>query len=99
MVLTGEAQADPHSDPSLTTAQPQAHAHRNVSFRLVQDPESDSGPVHHWGVVAQTELAPNMSIGIGLLKSKPRKLGSGDWRLESGAPHSRKAAVDVLLKF
>ena len=99
MVLAGEAQAGAQSHPSLTAGQPQTHAHRSVSFRLVQDPEFAPDPVHHSGIVAETGIAPNASIGFGLLKSRSRKPGSGDWRLESGAPRSRKGAVTVLLKF
>jgi hypothetical protein len=34
-----------------------------------------------------------------LLRARPKKPGSGDWRLDSGAPRSRRAAVSILLKF
>ncbi len=96
--LGTEAHAGPQSGPSLISAQPERHAHRSVSFRLVQDREFDPDPVHHSGIVAQTEVAPNATVGIGLLRSKPKTL-SGDWTSDTGAPRSRKAAVSFLLKF
>ena len=66
---------------------------------MVQDPAFDPDPVHHSGIVGETEIAPNATIGIGLLRARPKKPGSGDWRLDSDAPRSRKAAVSIQLKF
>jgi len=96
--LATQARADPQTIPSFRTSQPESHAHRSVSFRLVEDRDFDPGPVHHSGIVAQTAVAPNASVGIGLLRSRPKK-PSGDWTLDSGARSSRKTAVSFLLKF
>jgi len=99
MVVAGQAHGGPQSHPSLTTAQRESHAHRGVGFRLVQDPAFDPDPVYHSGIVGQAEIAPNATIGVGLLRARPKKPGSGDWRFDSGAPRSRKAAVSIMLKF
>ena len=70
-----------------------------LNFRLVEDPVFAPGPVHNSGMIAQTPVAPNASIGIGLLKAAPRKPGSGEYRQENGPTGSRKAAVRFVLKF
>ena len=97
-VFGAEANAAPQRGPSLTLAQPASQAHRSVSFRLVQDREFDPYPVYHSGIIAQTQVAPNATVGFGLLKSRPKK-PSGEWTLDGGAPRSRKAALNFLLKF
>ena len=97
MTLAGAAHAGPRPFP-LSVTQPKSHAPRTVSFRLVQDAQFDPAPVYHWGIVAQADVAPNATVGIGLLRAKPKKL-SGDWDTNSGASHSRSAKVDFLLRF
>jgi hypothetical protein len=99
MAFAGQAHAAPGAHPLLTAARPDVPAHRGIGFRLVRDPEFDPSPVYHSGIVGQTEIAPNATLGIGLLKARPKKPGSGEWRFDSGAPRSRKAAVSFLLKF
>lgn len=96
LALAGQAHAG--SKPFLDTAQPRNHVHRSISFRLVEDPQYDREPVYHWGIVAQTEIAPNATLGIGLLRAKPKKL-SGDWNADNGAPHSRNTKIDFLFRF
>lgn len=99
MVAAGQAHGEPHPQALLSTPGPDRHAHRSVGFRLVQDSPFDPDPVYHSGIVGQTEIAPNTTIGVGLLRARPKKPGSGDWRFDSGAPRSRKAAVSIMLKF
>jgi hypothetical protein len=55
--------------------------------------------VHNSGIIAQTEIAPGATLGLGLLRASPKKLGSGEWRLEPHAPRSRKAAIQLQWKF
>ena len=98
MTLAGAAHAGPRPFPLLTMTQPKSHASRSVSFRLVQDPQFDPAPVYHWGIVAQTDVAPNATVGIGLLRANPKKL-SGDWNTDRGAPRSRSTKIDFLLRF
>jgi hypothetical protein len=98
VALATQARAEPQAVRPFKTSQPESQAHRSVSFRLVADREFDPAPVHHSGIVAQTVVAPNASIGIGLLSSRPKK-PSGDWTLDNRAPSSRKTTVSFLLKF
>lgn len=70
-----------------------------LKFRLVQEPVISSRPIHNSGMIAQTEVAPNAAIGIGLLKSTQRKPDAGEWRLDERSAGSRKAAVRLLFKF
>jgi hypothetical protein len=55
--------------------------------------------VHNQGVIAQTEISPGATLGFGLLRASPKKLGSGDWHLDRGAPRSRKAAIQLQWRF
>ena len=70
-----------------------------LEFRLIQEPVVSSRPIHNSGMIAQTDVARNAAIGIGLLKSTQRKLGAGEWRLDDRSGGSRKAAVRFLFKF
>jgi hypothetical protein len=81
--------------PPVTEAAPKPQ----VSFRLVQDRVSDPSPIHISGMIASKQVARNATLGVGLFKMSPKKLGSGDWRLDGGAPKSRKAAVSFIMKF
>ena len=66
------------------------------NIRLVGDRQNRSARVGDAGMIASTNVAPNATLGIGLLKTAPRK--SNDWRL--GTRYSpRKAAVNFQLKF
>ena len=70
-----------------------------LNFRLVDEPVISSRPIHNSGMIAQTEVAPNAAIGIGVFKSTQRKLDAGEWRLDERSAGSRKAAVRFLFKF
>ena len=98
-LLAGAAHAGPQPGAPFSVRESEPVHKPKLNFRLVQDPISDPAPVHNSGMVAQTEVAPNATVGVGLLKSSPKKYGSGDWRVENGMPRSRKAAVTLQLKF
>lgn len=73
---------------------------KGLKFRLVEDPTyATSGPIHNSGMIAQTPVGSNGSLGIGLLRAAPRRPGSGEYRPEAGTTGSRKAAVRFTLKF
>ena len=92
------AYAGPVAIPS-PLAEP-SHAHRRpVNLRLVQDRVSEPGPIHVSGMIAQRAIGPNAILGVGLFKMAPKKLGSGDWRVDGTQPKSRKAAVSFIVKF
>ena len=70
-----------------------------LNFRLVEEPRIGPKPFHNAGMIAQTQVARNAAIGVGLFKSSQRKPDAGEWRLEGRAPKSRKAAIRFQLKF
>ena len=70
-----------------------------LNFRLIEEPKIGPRPIHNSGMLAQTEVAPNAAIGIGLFKSSQRKPDAGEFRLEGRSPNSRKAAVRFLFRF
>ena len=84
---------------SIVVAEPRSERPRGFNFRLIEDPVFAPGPTHNSGMVAQTPVAPNAMLGVGLLKVAPRKPGSGEFRQETGPTGSRKAAVRFVVKF
>lgn len=94
-----QAPAQSVSVLSYTSHEPVEARRPALSLRIVDDPIIDPKPIHNSGMIAQTIVAPNAVLGVGLLKAAPKRPGSGEWRLDSGTPRSRKAAVSFILKF
>ena len=95
------AQADAQSAPigALLTKEAEAAPKPKVDFRLVRDPDFDSTPVHQSGVIAQTHVSENATLGIGMLRVTPRQPVTGEWRNLPPNLRSKKAAVKFTLKF
>lgn len=93
------ASAAAKAGPSLAPPEAESRQRPSLKFRIVQDPIEDPRRVHNSGVIAQTEIARGTTLGFGLLRASPKKLGSGDWHLDRGAPRSRKAAIRLQWKF
>ena len=74
-------------------------ARPKLKLRLIDEPVLSSKPIHNSGMIAQTEVAPNAALGIGVLRSTPRKPEAGEWRLDERSAGSRKAAVRLIFKF
>lgn len=96
MAVAGAAQAGPLRN-SLFIADALPPASPTLGFTLVQDSLFDPAPVHHSGLVTRTDIAPNATLGLGLIKSSP-KSPSGEWNRD-GAHRSRKGLISFLLKF
>lgn len=97
--LTGATQAAAQTASPLLTRDPPVERKPTLNLRLVDDRDFDSGQVQHSGMIGETEVMPNATLGFGLLKTAPKKVGIGDERPDSGAPRSRKAAIRFQLKF
>jgi hypothetical protein len=91
------AQSAPLEFPIIPKSTPEQS--RRLDLRLIEDPVFASTPLHNSGMIAGTSVTRNTTIGVGLLKVAPRRLGSGEFRQENGASGSRKAAVRFTLKF
>jgi hypothetical protein len=98
-LAAGQAHAATTPGPPLVTSEPKKPQRPSLKFRIVQDPIEDPKRVHNSGIIAQTEIAPGATLGLGLLRASPKKLGSGDWHLDRGAPRSRKAAIQLQWRF
>jgi hypothetical protein len=96
-LLTGQALAAPKPITSPPRTRPATD--RTVNFRLLQDTVLDTTPVHHSGMAAQTNLAPNASVGVGMISVSSRRAASGDWRNDARFPRSKKVAIKLTLKF
>lgn len=104
IILTPLAAVAAHSEPLqlkplVPPPTPRESETRTLKLRLIEDPVFSPGPVHNSGMIAQTPVAKNATVGVGLLRVAPRRLGSGEYRPDAGAPSSRKAAVRFTLKF
>lgn len=67
-------------------------------FRLVQQSPLDPAPIRESGMVMNTQVAPNTSVGIGLFKVTKRS-GLTDWRPDNRAPKSRKIGIGLKMRF
>ena len=97
LLAAGPATAGPLLIPSPLADQPAPK--RSVNLRLVSDRVTDENPIHNSGMIAQKAITANAVLGVGLFKMAPKKLGSGDWRVDGPAPKSRRAAVSFVVKF
>jgi len=96
--LAAHAGGAPNDRASLAPNPAPAHA-RSFDFRLVRDPEFDSTPVRNSGLIGQTQLGPNATLGFGLLNVSSRRPSSGEWRYDPRGGRSKKASVRLVLKF
>ena len=93
------AHSAPLSQGSIVVPEPKPERRSVLKFRIIEDAVFAATPLHNSGMIAQTPVTPNATIGIGLLRVSPRRAGSGEFRQETGAQGSRKAAVRFVLKF
>jgi hypothetical protein len=98
-LLGVQAEAAPKPPGLAPTVQPHGSQHRPLDLRLVDDPNFSPSIVRHSGMIAGTDVAPNASLGVGLLKGAPKSFGIGDTRPDGRTRGSRKAAVAFVLKF
>jgi hypothetical protein len=87
---TSQSFADPHQ---------QQNRRSKVDLRLFQDAPSDVKPIRERGMIAQTSIMHNAVVGLGVFKSAPKRVGPGEWRVDSSQTGGRKAAVKFVLKF
>ena len=103
IILTVLGAAPAYSAPlqglSTKVPEPRSDHSKGLKFRLIEDPAFAANPVHNSGMIAQTPIGSNSSLGIGLLRAAPRRPGSGEYRPDAGTSGSRKAAVRFTLKF
>lgn len=96
--LSTQAQAAPDIPPSLVPKPAPEHL-RSFDFRLVHDPEFDTIPVRNSGLIGETELAPNATLGLGLLNVSSRRPSLGEWRHDPRGGRSTKASIRFVLRF
>jgi hypothetical protein len=92
-LATGQAQAAPKPNGISSPAR----MHPAVDFRVVQDPVFDSTTARHSGMATLTDVAPNASVGFGMISISPRQAVSGE--NDARMPHSKKAAIKLTLRF
>jgi hypothetical protein len=99
LALAGHADAAPRQSGPLMVRDAPSAPQPKLNFRLVRDADLAPDPVRHSGMIATTDIAPNVTLGFGILKAAPKRPGPGEWRLDPGAPRSRKAAVSFDFRF
>lgn len=99
VLAAGASHAGPQPQGRLSIGEAHPQPRPEIKWRLVRDADFDPYPIHHSGIVARTDVAPNLSVGVGLLNARPKKPGSGEWKQHNGAPPARKGTVSLLLRF
>jgi hypothetical protein len=83
------------------TTEPTTAPSARFNFRLVADQAGldrlTQAPLRRSGMIASTEVAPNTTLGFGLVRSAPKR--TSDLRPGPRGAGSRKAAVSFQLKF
>lgn len=88
-----QAAAAFHSAPEATSA-------KRVNLRIVDDRlDPRPRPIRQSGMIAQTQLLPNTTVGFGILKVSKSKVGSPDWRIDSRGGSSKRPAVTFEFRF
>lgn len=72
---------------------------RVPNLRLIQQPEFGPTPIRQSGMILDTQVTANGTVGVGLFKVTQRKPHSGEWRIDGRAPSSRKLGVSFKLRF
>lgn len=75
------------------------HRRDPISFRLVDDRAGDPAPLRRSGMIAHRTIAPRTTLGVGVFKMAPKRLGAGEWRIDGKMPRSRRAAVSLQFDF
>jgi hypothetical protein len=93
------ASAGPASNSLLTTQQPHRISPRSPELRIVRPPVAfDPSPIIQSGMIADTGVAPNARIGVGLFNVS-KKGSPTEIRADPRAPKSRKVGVSFRLRF
>jgi hypothetical protein len=90
--------AGPHGH-AFRSAPERLPARRSFDIRLVQQPPASLAPIRQAGMIAQTAVAPDMDIGLGLFSARRNRLNPLEPRSDSRAKPSRKLGVNFNWRF
>jgi hypothetical protein len=100
-LVAGTAHSAELNSVPLSLSQPPTAPSPRLDFRLVADQAGldriTQEPLRRSGMIASTEVAPNATLGFGLVRSTPKRMS--DLRPGPRGSGSRKAAVSFQLKF
>jgi hypothetical protein len=94
----GPAAAGPIVGKLSLQSQPQ-HVARSFSVQVVQTQPFDLAPLGRSGMIAQTDVAPNMNLGVGLFSVRRNRSTSMEPRLDLRARQSRKLGLSFNWRF
>src|SRR5438067_11338388 len=81
-LLETQAEAAPKVAGPPAVVRPQPIHSRSPNLRLVDEPISGPSSIQHAGMIANTDVAPNAILGVGVLKGAPKSFGSGEMRAD-----------------
>ena len=87
---------DSYRGPPAQVEQPNSP---RVNFRIIQDNLYGARSTRWSGMIASTEVAPRTIVGVGIIKAPSRRSNTPDWRIDSRASASRRAALTVQFRF
>ena len=75
------------------------HLGRSFDLRLVQPPVASHSPIRQSGMIAETGVAPNMQLGIGLFSVRHSRLNSLEPRSDLRTKPRRKLGLSFNWRF
>jgi hypothetical protein len=84
---------------ALRMSAEQPRATRSFDIHLVQQSPFDPAPIHQSGMIAQTGVAPNMELGVGLFSARRNRLNSFEPKSDSRPKVSRKLGLSFNWRF
>jgi hypothetical protein len=98
MTLPAGAAGAQHMSSLVRPLDDTAKTAPHPNFRILAPVPLDPGPIRQSGMVVDTSVAPNATLGLGLF-SVTKKRGFADWRPDTSAPKSRKVGVGFKMRF
>ena len=95
--VVGHAHAAEPAKSPISVSEPQAAKPVRINFRLVPDRRGGPASVSRSGMAVSTKVAPNATVGLGLLSAAPKR--TSDWRNGVRGKRPRKPSVNFQLKF
>lgn len=94
----GSASAASPLAGTLQTQEPR-HFSRNFNLQVLQQESSDISRTLRSGMIAQTGVAPNMEVGLGLFSVRKNRANSLEPKPDARVKQSRKLGLNFSWRF
>ena len=84
---------------TLSIPSEQPSTARSFNLWLVQQPAIDPAPVHQSGMIAETGIADDLRLGLGLFSARRNNRNIFEQKLDSRPKASRKVGLSLRWRF